>query len=454
MKCSRCGHDTPEGNFCGECGQRLSPPATPPPVAAGAAPQAGQPAQPYGAPPANPHAAQPMPPYGAQPMPPQGARPMTPPGAQPLPPGGPQQMPPYGAQPMPPYGAPAPRPYMAPPKKSPWAIWAISLIVTLVVGLGAVVLLLGDEDPPVDPGDNPVPQSGQTTPANQPPAKDNAQVSLAARGNFGMSPDFMDVNGQYIVAGTGSEAVMYSFQAGKLQKLGSLNPRGEGELIDLTLGRMYNSDETYMVAIYPKKVYIMDRAGDSRSVETEVDTIRIGDYDGDGQIETIFQYNENGRSTYAVWRYFHDSSQSAEVNTITTQEETLLYVSHLTLGKQQLLLGFDRIAGFEAYLYTFDMKKGPQVFGSYEFPEEADSPHHWMAANGLSVGPTILLSRGGAKPTVEVLKVGTNGSTSLGRISVHGKGGHAVAVGGFTANNKQQILAIDEEGSYFVYDLQ
>lgn len=324
-------------------------------------------------------------------------------------------------------------PQPAPKKGSGWTKW-LGIFVAIVAVLGGALRLLawlGDD-------------SGG-----------GGEVKLIAQGALGAQPEYADAYLEFLAAGTGSTATFYMFdEKGTAKTLATVNETGSGALIDVALGDMYNNGNPVMVAIYEQKIVIAGQNGKTTPLNAAVKQIRVGDFDGDGKNETIFvSLGSDGKDQYTVWRYSVNQDESKELIKLGGRTAPELFSSHLTADNKDLMLGYVREDGLQLVLYNWDNIGGPRVYGKYPVEDKPEAPAFWVAGGGLATGPALLLSRGGEKPTVEVLSISKEGAESLGRVELDGTGEHTVAIGQFTGD-KSEIIAIDEQGKYFIYSVK
>jgi hypothetical protein len=354
-----------------------------------------------------------------------------------------------------------------------WVLWAaIGGGIVLVAGIAVAVLLMRDKavTPPADPTSLVTTDPGKTTPTT-PPAQGNTPPSTASgktiggkplkvisQGTLGVFPETMVAAGSYLGVADSKTARLYKFDAkGKPNLLSKVDLKQDyGQMLSVAIGDLYNNGSTNMVAVYEQKLLILaEKGGDVQEIDaTGVGSVLIGDYDGDGKTETIFMTTaDDGTYGFEVWKYPADSWAYKKEG--RADAWPALFQSDIKAGKNSLLLGY-AFEGSEFYLdlYQWEGVNGPTLIGSFTAANTDAAPAEWIASGPTGLGPTLAVARGGDKATIEVLTVAADAKShkSLGTFTPDGQGSQSVAVGQFTGQNSQ-ILTVDENGIYYLYDI-
>lgn len=433
LKCQQCGTPAPSGKFCPQCGGQLVP------VAAAAMPQPPQ------VPP------QQMPPQVPPQMPPQ-FRPPQPP-----------QFPPNQFQPQ-------PQPFQQQPASGGgkgWVKWAVIGAVAVLV-IAGVALFLGSGD---EGGGNVVdkgqPQQtnkdnqgqGQGQGQSQGSTKGTPTVKTVATGSLGSKATNYAAWGQYLAAGSGSSATLYRFDAaGKATKLNSVNAADAGKLVEVAVGDMFNTGSPFMVALFEKKAYFVPTSGEvtASPVTDGTKNVLIGDWDGDGKVETIYLRDfPDGTHGFDVWRYpAKDNTPIYSKNGVKNAFPVLI-ATQLKAGQNNLMMGYvwEGNTNLSVTLYNWDGVGGPVEMGRYPVANGSDA--QWLSIGPTGLGPTLAITRGGSKPNLELYAIAKDGksATSLGQMAPDGQGWPATLPSAFMGQGKDQLLAVDDTGKYFIYEL-
>jgi hypothetical protein len=346
-----------------------------------------------------------------------------------------------------------------------WVLWAsIAGGVVLLAGIAVAVLLMRDK-PATPPADQPnVVNTDPTTPKTNPAPSTAAgksigshQVKLVNQGDLGVFPEIMVSEGQYLGIADSQTARFYKFDAkGKLNQLTKVDLKQDyGEMRSVAIGNLNNNGAMIMLALYEQKLLVIGEGGDYREMDDPgAMGILMGDYDGDGKTETIF-LKELGDGTYGfeVWRYPADSWAYKKEG--RKDAWPALFQTSIKAGKNNLLFGYafdgDK---FFLDLYKWDGVGGPALIGSFPAENSDAAPPEWIASGPTALGPTLAVSRGGDKATIELLTVASDAKSakSLGIFTPDGKGSQTVNVGQFLGQGSQ-LLTVDETGKYFLYDI-
>ncbi|HWI50692.1 MAG TPA: zinc ribbon domain-containing protein [Symbiobacteriaceae bacterium] len=417
VQCQNCGSVQPGGKFCPSCGGQMLPVA--------------------------PNQAPPPPPVQQQFL---------------------------AAAQMPTYPQQMPMPPKAGGGKG-WVLWAAIGGGVLAIGAAAAFFLLRDKpaptpppEPPktvqVNPAPTPTPTAPPETKPTTPPAKTVGTTSLRllSQGTFGARPRELVAMGSYLGYGTDDVAALYKVDAkGQPKELSRIQVTGDvGKLMSLAIGTPYNDGKPYLFALFETKLYIIPDQGPAKAVDSDgsAERVMIGDWDGDGKTETIYMgYDAKGDYGFDVWRYPADSYLYRKEG--RQDPWPALFPTEMKAGQTSLLMGYS-VEGdaLSLLLYKWDGVGGPAVIGKYPVENKVNAVPEWLAAGPSGFGPTMAVSRNGAKPSIEVLTIAADAKSAklVGRFESEGTGRSAVIPGNFTGQGSQ-LLTIDEAGKYFMYDI-
>lgn len=346
----------------------------------------------------------------------------------------------------------------APRKGTPGWVWgAVGGGVALVLLVIAVLFVLNRPEPSSPAVANAGPtQPGQSTPSQTQPGKAPAgkvKLTQVSKGNLagGTRGDSYAVWGQYLAEGMDNKATFYKFDAkGAVVKLNEVEDMEAGNLLDVAVGDMLNAGVPVMVATYETKVYVVAPTGEPQIIpNTVTDAVLMGDYDGDGKVESIFM----GERSFNVYRYV----KGGDTKPIYGKKDAVnpfpeVWATQQKAGDRNLLFGFAwEGADLNMLLYKWDGLGGPVEIGRYKVPNSDTA--QWLASAPTHLGPTFAVTRN--NPTsVEFLTLSSDAKTvtSLGILPLDTTEPFAVVMSPFTGQ-KAQLLKIDGSGGYVLYDI-
>lgn len=423
--CSRCGNANVTGKFCGTCGAPVSQQAA-----------------------------------GAMPTPPP-------------PPPAPQQ----GWQ-QPNYG-PAP----VPPKKggAGKVIGIIAgVVVLLIVALFVVVALLPDDpavDPvtpaptadksnqPANPPANPPANQPANTNTNQQPAAAKAYPAKAlAQGTFDFTNfTSYDGFGRFQVAfarnnGDKVEMAVYEFADGQFRKAVEAFFQ-HGQLQDVNHGEIFNDGNDLAIISATNGITLIDEVGNTQPLDGRTARhMLVGDYDADGNAETMTVLQQNDGYTFDIQRYKAGSQAEKLKSMANFKFLGSPQVIKLAGDNRSLVLGMaaDQAAGglgLQALHVNIDSGTFDQ-YGLWTVPESNDAVVVGYTATTLNGKDTLLVSYAGAQPHIELFDISKKGAyapASLGTIKLPEGAGRGLILGKFTQNKNPEIFTFTTDGQFAIY---
>ncbi|HLN64761.1 MAG TPA: zinc ribbon domain-containing protein [Symbiobacteriaceae bacterium] len=431
--CSRCGNANVSGKFCGTCGAPVSQ------QAAGAMPT-------------------PPPPPGPQ----QGWQ-------QPTPPQVPNQPQPFPNQPPQSWQQPAYGPAPVPPKKG-GAGKVIGIIAGVVVGLivllFVVVALLPDDPTPQPP--TPTPTADKTNqpatpPANQPATAKAYPAKVLAQGTFDFTNfTSYDGFGGFQVAfarnnGDNLEMAVYEFADGQFRKAVEAFYQ-HGALQDVNHGEIFNDGNDLAIVSAEKGITLIDEVGNTQPLDGRTARhMLVGDWDADGNVETMTVLQKTDGYTFDIQRYKTGSQPEklksmANFKFVGSPQVVKLADSHA------LILGMapDQAAGglgMQALQVNLDSGTFSQ-YGLWTVPESNEAVVVGYAATNLNGKDTLLVSYKGAQSHVELFDISKKGAyapASLGTIKLPDGAGYSLILGKFTQNKSLEVFAFTPDGKFLIY---
>lgn len=495
ITCPQCGAPNEEGNFCFQCGGRLTPPPQPQPPYPGA--QQAQTPFPGAQPPQPPFpgAQPPQPPFPGVQQPPypgaQQAQPPFPGVQQPFP----GQQPPFppqnaAAQQQFPGGYPQQQPFpgaYSQPKKSGGGGKILLAVLGIVILAGGGWYVKNSLFPSPDPAPKPAPapqsnQGGstpgaqtnpatpttpgaqtnpgtQTTPGKQTnqgnPGAPVIKVAQVAKGTFEVGQAELYDAWDYVMgAAKGSEAWFYEFKEdGTYQPIAMVTDPSLGKINHIAVGDLLNNGKPVMLVAFEQGMHILRFDGTSSKLDIKTDKVLIGDFTGDGKLEGLFVTpTSDGKNVLQVIDFGDQVKELAKVVTNPVPES--LFHGHVRSGGIDLLSSYRRQGDNLVFeLYQMDLQKGLVPVVEYPVTDPADQPAVWYGTGTIyDGGAGMAVSRSGAQASIDLYALNTDGAVELGNFKIPGGLKQAVLLGTFQGD-EPRVMSIDEKGNYYIYKI-
>ncbi|MFZ5824868.1 MAG: hypothetical protein ACOY94_11110 [Bacillota bacterium] len=382
------------------------------------------------------------------------------------------QPPVYGGQ-FPPQQPWAPPP---PPKSGSKVGLVIGgVVLALVVGFVALIALVPDEEPatpanqtaqtnppaePTKPAPNPPAQEQAQKPTQQQtePAQQNLGLRQIAQGRVEAGFYAFDWHSSGILTlgwqeGSDVSLTLYDFVGGKFQP-GVEIKSPMGGMRDLTYGNIFNDGKQRAILTTESGLLLVDADGKMQTVDgTGIERVYVGDWDGDGQQETLIVMTVDGKQVGVVSRYFVD--KDAERLGVWDVKDFPAWATQTQIGvnKRRVLLGINELDSNskEVVLYTIDPAKGLERTRAQQVNSLWSSPLIGAGAALLGGKPTVVLTYQGNPSYIELLDINESGYASRGKMMLPDGAVYYPVIGFFSGSSQLELLVLSPEGQWYLY---
>ncbi len=311
-----------------------------------------------------------------------------------------------------------------------------------------------------------------TPPANQPATTTNQQPAAAkaypakvlAQGTFDFTNfQSYDGFGGFQVAfarnnGDKVEMAVYEFADGQFRKAVEAFYQ-HGQLQDVNHGEIFNDGNDLAIVSATNGITLIDEVGNTQPLDGRTARhMLVGDYDGDGNAETMTVLQQNDGYTFDIQRYKAGSQPEKLKSMVNFKFLGSPQVVKLAGDNRSLILGMaaEQAAGglgMQALQVNVDSGTFSQ-YGLWTVPESNDAVVVGYAAANLKGKDTLLVSYKGAQSYVELFDISKKGAyapASLGTIKLPDGAGYSLILGKFTQNKNLEVFAFTPDGKFLIY---